>query len=160
MSHAPMVRFHCCDTQGRIRAPARPGTLQPSCSQNFTVTMIIMVRRVLQPAQPANQTQLRTDNKNFWEELIAYFPLIRNGPQTNENDASNNSSLPHERFTEKLPSNNRGINKPTESPFTRSVKKKKNRPQQLSYCCVNVFREPLFSNDRSGDTHKHTQTAK
>jgi hypothetical protein len=31
-------------------------------------------------------------NKKFWEELIAYFPLIRI-----ENDASNNSSLPRER---------------------------------------------------------------
>jgi hypothetical protein len=34
--------------------------------------------------------------KKFCEELIAYFPLMRHGPD--KNDASNNASLPQESF--------------------------------------------------------------
>jgi hypothetical protein len=51
-------------------------------------------------------------SKKFCEELIAYFP--RYDMDSTENDASNNSflrvcSLPPKRFTEPLPSNDKGI---------------------------------------------------
>jgi hypothetical protein len=29
---------------------------------------------------------LKTKNKKFWEELIAYFPLIRHGPHRKRNN--------------------------------------------------------------------------
>jgi hypothetical protein len=39
---------------------------------------------------------IKLNNKKFWEELIAYFPLMRRLP--NRKQASNNSSLPRERL--------------------------------------------------------------
>jgi hypothetical protein len=38
------------------------------------------------------------NNNKFWEEIIAYFTMIRYGPHEKKKDASNNSSLPRERL--------------------------------------------------------------
>jgi hypothetical protein len=48
----------------------------------FAVTVSSVCNRALRsPVRPRETywTQV-TENKNFWEELIAYFPLIRHGP--------------------------------------------------------------------------------
>jgi hypothetical protein len=52
--------------------------------------------------------------KKFWEELIAYFPLIRHGPHKKKDASSNYAIVAYIRcrdnaFTEPLPSNDRGI---------------------------------------------------
>jgi hypothetical protein len=43
--------------------------------------------------------------EKFWEELIAYFPLIRTDRV--EKDTSKNSLPPRERFYQLLPSNDK-----------------------------------------------------
>jgi hypothetical protein len=79
-------------------------------------------------------------NKKFWEELIAYFPLIRHGLHRKRNKYVNTHRQQSDLiiytrscggfFTEPLPINDKG-----------------------------TFTEPLLSNDKGGYTDTHTQTA-
>jgi hypothetical protein len=84
-------------------------------------------------------------NKKFWEEQIAYFPLIRHGPHRNRRlqqfFVAGGTSLP-----EPLPSNG-----PTQTHLSNS-----SSIVACIRCSGNVFTEPLPSNGRKGYTCRHT----
>jgi hypothetical protein len=102
-------------------------------------------------------------NKKFWEELIAYFPLIRHEQHRKRRLqqflVAAGMCLPS-RCLEMI---RRYTDRPTKSPLIRHAKHIKWCVQQFFCCCVriccrgNVSTEPLPSKAR-GDTHINIQT--
>jgi hypothetical protein len=96
-------------------------------------------------------------NKKFWEELIAYFPLIRHGPHRKRRLQQLFVAAETCSHSHCLAVIGVHTDRPIDSPFMRHGPHRKRRFQQFFViscitCRGNVSTEPFPSNDRGGYT--------
>jgi hypothetical protein len=99
----------------------------------------------------------------FWEELIAYFPLILHGPHRKRHLQQFIVVAGTRLQNRCLATINGYTERPTDSPLTRHGPHIKRHVQQFFYCCVircrgYAFTEPTPSNDKGIHIQTHRLT--